>query len=105
MDHLELLCIQAALADNDGMPDTAKNLRGAAREIARLQAIVAQYPKTADNVPVVPGMRLYTSSVCAGWIVRMDVVPLQPGTYGVMPIKDLYNTREAAEAAEAAKGK
>jgi hypothetical protein len=81
-----------------------------------LQAIVDKLPKTADGVPVVPGMRLWSRSM---WCVQpMEVVSLddlssdwpatvrmegasndgQASTYR-WHVQACYSTREAAEAA------
>ncbi len=40
--------------------ETLMRLLGAAnKEIKRLQAIIDQYPKAADGMPIAPGMRLW----------------------------------------------
>lgn len=74
-------------------------------EIERLRAIVERLPKTADGVPVTPGM--------AYWFEYMDT----PGEFGQLHASEIYNcngdvvfntycysTREAAEAARKAGG-
>ena len=64
--------------DLDSAEDILEEL---ADEIERLQAIIDKLPKTADGVPVVPGMRLWSSynngrdvtgfSTCDGRLVEI----------------------------------
>lgn len=58
-------------------------------EVERLQAIVDKLPKTADGVPVVPGMVVWKSN-CEPTNVGMLL-----GTW----VCQCYSTHEAAEAA------
>jgi hypothetical protein len=74
----------------------------AVREIARLQAIVDKLPKTADDVPVVPGMELWAPAHMA-WDVRQGREPRASLSDDVVHTKEYYSTREAAEAARYAK--
>jgi len=46
---------------NSEADDITSVLDKAAKEIKRLQAIVDKLPKTADGVPITPGMNLYTT--------------------------------------------
>lgn len=83
------------------------DLRWAVAEIKRLQAIVDKLPKTADGVPVVPGMVLYSSAFICGAFRHPETVKgmcayADPDTSGWMDgeldVHDLYSTQEAAEA-------
>ena len=84
-----------------------------AGEIKRLKAIVAKLPKTADGVPVVPGMGVHCTETCytsgEGKItplyvheINKDVVVSRfNGTRtDVAGYKHCYSTREAAEVAK-----
>jgi hypothetical protein len=71
----------------------------AATEIERLQAIVARLPKTADDVPMVPGMTLwnhYNGKVSR--IPCLDFISSNAPTRCCWDGK-YYSTREAAEKA------
>ena len=59
MNHCYNLRLHAELAEFDGYPDEVAQLRSAADEIERLQAIVDKLPVTADGVPVVPGAKYF----------------------------------------------
>jgi hypothetical protein len=82
-----------------------------ARRLAEAEAIVAKLPKTADGVPITPGMELWGS---LGWNNEPAKATLR-GTYAegysvgtpewgmnVRPEVECYSTREAAEAAKEA---
>lgn len=75
------------------------------QENKRLQAIVDKLPSTADGVPVVPGMVLYTESV---WEVKTALMlkggsqPTRGDPWLQLYTGNYYSTRKAAEA-EAAK--
>ncbi len=97
--------------------DAANTIKRQWDEIERLQAIVAKLPKTADGVPVVPGV---DAVFWAGGDKRNCLVPLQASNchYVLGPegyvrhsikkhhsdekvsIRKCYSTREAAEAAK-----
>ena len=83
-------------------------LRESADEIERLRAIVDKLPKTADGVPVVPGMTLYSSqNICGAFrkpeiVVSLEVYANHETSEwmdGHLEVELLYSTREAAEAA------
>ena len=69
--------------------------------IADLEAAVAKFPKTADNVPVVPEFD-------TAWIVKKNGEIVECGIWwdrafddfccGGKPMSKCYSTREAAEA-------
>jgi hypothetical protein len=61
-------------------------------EIERLRAIVDRLPKTADGVPVTPGMTLWGAG--GGYGIQINRV----GPYRTYPL--MYSTREEAEAAQ-----
>jgi len=64
-------------------------------EIDRLEAIVDKLPKTADGVPVTPGLELWTVHSGTGLPYSITVGSVRYG--GIYP--DCYSTREAASAA------
>ena len=75
---------------------------------ARLRAIVDKLPKTADGVPVVPGMEVWakknpSDSTVQSFIVCQDSVWASRfggmSRAGAWLISKCYSTREAAEAA------
>ena len=81
-------------------------IRKQAAEIERLRAIVDKLPRTADGVPVVPGMEVYypiRSGTRQGEILQqwvndsLDVTPCR--STNRVAIYSWYSTREAAEAA------
>lgn len=75
-------------------------------EIRRLQAIVAKLPKTADGVPVVPGMEVH-ELYPSGELFRLEVWWAGIHAYGFRfgqhntqyDYRNCYSTREAAGAA------
>jgi hypothetical protein len=76
-------------------------------ENAKLRAIVAKLPKTADGVPVVPGMNLWELSthqypMHTEQFIEEVVSISQPRGFGGSPnaFCRCYSTREAAEAAK-----
>jgi len=73
-------------------------------EIEKLQAIVARLPKTADGVPVVPGMDVWFTSPsphCAlVYQIRMDgeiATNFHGSLYKTVQATEVYSTRKAAE--------
>lgn len=56
MNDIEFLCQESAMATDDGLPETGKQLESIAIRLARLIAIVDKLPKTKDGVPVVPNV-------------------------------------------------
>jgi hypothetical protein len=79
--------------------ELARRLASVTAERDRLAEIVAKLPKTANGVPVVPGMDLW------GWIERYDGTPGAVHQQNWMTAKaeeiaKCYSTREAAEAAQ-----
>jgi len=73
-------------------------------EIERLRAVVAKLPHTADGVPVVPGMVVWTAywsgprkEVVAEFVVQVDKPTIWAS--GLADVGQLYSTKEAAEAA------
>lgn len=83
-------------------------LREAAAEIERLQAIVSRLPRTADGMPIAPGMKLWTvfdgSDVTVNWFCRGHGtgVWLMDTDRGNRTESECYSTREAAEKARLA---
>lgn len=86
-----------------------------AQEIARLRSIVDKLPKTADGVPVVPGMELFFSDhsgngsvaecrTCFAWEKRKHTNSAGPYPEYVQE-RTCFTTREAAEAAARKEGK
>jgi len=75
-------------------------------DVLSLRAIVAKLPKTADGVPVVPGMKLWEinkhnggiHSFTAFWIGKDDFALSELGRR--CHVSCLYSTREAAEKAK-----
>lgn len=70
-------------------------------EIARLREIVDKLPKTADGVPVVPGMKVYYAIVKEDLRVR-DIYASRINSSSPTRFScwsSIYSTREAAEAA------
>lgn len=84
-----------------------KTLLDAKAEITRLQAIVDKLPKTADGVPVVPGMDVWVDPnsphCCLVAHVRSDkaiAINFHGNPYATIQTnKDAFSCREAAEAA------
>ena len=71
-----------------------------ADEIERLRAIVDKLPKTADGVPVVPGMKLFFLCPFENRITSDQVFQDRPEVGGMtIEVSNCYSTREAAEAA------
>lgn len=73
-------------------------------EIERFRAIVDRLPKTADGVPVVPGMTLW-ARLRGRWVeVAVAQVALcgvlSTAHHGYISAKNTFSTREAAEAAK-----
>ena len=74
----------------EGIGEIAGVTREAAAEIRGLRAIVDRLPKTADGVPITPGMLLYEPHSCH----VTDVV------FGKeWEQRNIYSTRDAAEKA------
>jgi len=73
----------------------------ATKRIVALQAIVDGLPKTADGVPVVPGMHLYEPKGDTWWeYVTVSTGSVRSRVGNVwQPARHFYSTREAAEAA------
>ena len=62
-DELDLIAEHIG-DDQPNLPEGAKNtILLAAKEIKGLREVVAKLPKTADGVPVVPGMTCYTPAL------------------------------------------
>lgn len=86
-----------------------------AKEIERLQAIVAKLPKTKDGVPVLPNMEVWLPSYeQPGEVVYLSAdgallindssewpdCPMQEGDWALRYADSLYSTRAAAVAVE-----
>lgn len=69
--------------------DAEKLIAALTAERDRLAAVVERLPRTADGVPVTPGMLVYS---------EFGSVALSAGPFG--PFDHLYSTRAAAEAAQ-----
>jgi hypothetical protein len=121
MDVLEWLKIEHsnAMASTDvGTLEDAEYLQAAIAELTRLREIVDRLPKTADGVPITPGMRVYCSFVNEsvwGSVSRQPEgrikvhydSPINLITGGKLLTKCsdpwlacVFSTREAAEAAQ-----
>ena len=78
------------------------------KDRAGLQATVDKLPKTADGVPVMPGMAVWINSPCVRKYVvlgikhNQELVELNCNLGSVLRSDKLYSTREAAEEARAA---
>ena len=91
-----------------GHQSLAESIRAVLAEVDRLAAIVAKLPKTADGVPVVPGMELWHAGTA--WSDKGDYAwsfyRRRNGELEVQFIlcnvllSDCYSTREAANHAE-----
>ena len=102
-DIVERLEHGASNCEDDGMADKAKTLRDAAAEITRLREIVGKLPSTADGVPIVPGMKVYSAHTRT---IDTEDGAFQVGRIGdcpghsIVPLTKeagpLYSTREAA---------
>jgi len=79
----------------------ARLLSDAADEIERLQAIIDKLPKTADGVPVVPGMTVYYRGM--GGVVQttneMCVNAIKAANGFILNPSGCYSTQVAADAA------
>jgi predicted nuclease with TOPRIM domain len=93
-----------------GMVDEVQNEASACRseavdnklKLLELQAIVDKLPKTADGVPVVPGMSLYVDGpweVQTALMLKGGSQPSRGDTWLRLSTGNYYSTREAAEAA------
>jgi hypothetical protein len=88
----------------------AKDLAEAQQKLSAAQAIIDRLPKTADGVPVVPGMAAYSiqpppaAPTVWDWEVVADdttkLVSLEDGQGSSEFTCLLYSTRAAAEAAK-----
>jgi len=93
----------------DGLTDQKRKLIASIHKMGcenkRLRAIVAKLPKTADGVPVVPGMMVYSDHgewEVAGFRVDEEgkLAEIMSGGFGFDRLcTGWYSTREAAEAA------
>ena len=94
-----------AVREADRLANELANLENryndAVEERDRLRAIVAALPRTADGVPVVPGMEVWKE--WRGRLERNVVMPPMVSIGSVyMDATVCYSTREAAEAAKGA---
>lgn len=71
-----------------------------AREIERLREIVDRLPKTADGVPIVPGMEVYVETDDDG--LQCDEVVVKLAAYDVHDLPEFWFSTEAAALAPAA---
>jgi hypothetical protein len=77
--------------------------------VEELTAIVDKLPKTADGVPITPGMQIWgklgwndepaRATLRGSYLDGYSVGALEWGM-NVVPEKEVYSTREAAEAAK-----
>ena len=79
-----------------GIQGTCAKLQEAEQKIERLQAIVDRLPKTADGVPIVPGMEVWSWMGDAG-LMSTEITRIGKGGW----FAACYSTREAAEKARA----
>lgn len=99
-------------SDDGTMNSNMRLIHEAAALIEQQQAIINRLPKTADGVPITPGMQLWGS---LGWNNEPAKATLR-GTYAegyrvcapewgmnVRPEVECYSTQEAAEAARVGK--
>ena len=82
----------------------ARLLSDAADEIERLQAIIDKLPKTADGVPIVPGMIAWCHhcGITRAELIGEFGVTIEGPTVwcdGMADADGLYGTRKAADAA------
>jgi hypothetical protein len=86
-------------------------LAEAEKRIGELEAIVGKLPKTADGVPIVPGMTVYEVedvAVCTGFNFQENAIDgewweVLFGNDGFTPASEVYSTREAALASRPGK--
>ena len=95
--------IPSTEADSMFLVNARDDLLASLAEIERLEAIVAKLPRTADGVPVVPGMRVWRirHQTTLGESV-LDVSPRGIHLVGKSDwyeSRDVCSTRDAAEAA------
>lgn len=77
------------------LDDVADELVLVAAERDRLRVIANRLPKTADGVPVVPGMTLWRYDDHNGYCAILDINE----SLLLESVSECYSTREAAEAA------
>jgi len=111
--------LKKALADMWTLRQEAANARDGARaDVERLQAIVDRLPKTADGVPLVPGMTVFIPHPHPSNLITERVVLAPYGTLACLTkepahsgccesathrqARECYSTRKAAEAARKA---
>ncbi len=83
----------------------------AADRLAELEAIVAKLPKTADGIPITPGMVVWeiinypvgTHCIDNAIVSGEEVVILVDAETDVVRASECYSTREAAEASKGTK--
>jgi len=81
-------------------PELSSLLKQAAAEIERLQAIVDELPKTADGVPVVPGMAVYRRDIGQAHVSVFSMGEVHFSGGPTTHVDSCYSTREAAESKE-----
>ena len=89
------------------MQDANQTIRELREKLAKANAIIDKLPKTADGVPIVPGMRLYSErhQAWGGGIGSYVVASLQTTSTSDLDWIDgrLYSTEAAALAAKEGK--
>lgn len=83
----------------------SRELAALRAEIARLQAVVDKLPKTADLVPIVPGMKLWMPGRCGPATATLrgqfEAYPIYAEGWGMNVAGGaVYSTREAADVAK-----
>ena len=93
---------EGPMAHNPEHADTCNKLTAVRMEIERLQAIVDRLPKTADGVPIVPGMDVFR---CGGKLRSRAMMHYEPWSNHCWEdcvcgpsARSSYSTREAAGA-------
>jgi len=112
LDEIERLRAQHRHCEHCGGTwlDDGVNAGCYCREIERLRAIVDRLPKTADGMPITPGMKVwFQRSRNHGWEVTAELVGGYWDTFKDWHCIDFdgqrcFSTREAAEAARAGVG-
>ena len=106
VENAELQC--EAVQHNTEYLEMSELLAKRGREIEDLQAVVKQLPKTADGVPVAPGMKVFYRHAVGGTIYSDVIADLTPYSTdpessiwagGEIGVDQCYSTEAAARAA------
>lgn len=83
------------------MTHTHDDIEAVEERIAKLEAVMAKLPKTADGVPVVPGMILYGPNQFDEIQEHYTELEVNGDPLHCQVCGNCYSTRAAAEAAQA----